>query len=103
MTPPMRGQVFRVDLGHGPKPWVVISNNQRNRNLETVIAARITASRKRAELPTIVELSSDDPLVGYVLCDDLVQLYREELNQLDGALSAKTMIRVSDGIRIALP
>src|SRR5215211_449742 len=103
MTPPMRGQVFRVNLGHGPKPWVVVSNNQRNRNLETVIAARIATTRKRAELPTIIELSSDDPLVGYVLCDDLVQLYRDELNRLDGALTVKTMLRVSKGIRIALP
>jgi mRNA interferase MazF len=66
MTPPMRGQVFRVDLGHGAKPWVIVSNIQRNRNLQTVIAARITTTRKNAELPTIVELSNDDPLVGFV-------------------------------------
>ena len=82
MTPPMRGQVFRVDLGHGAKPWVIVSNIQRNRNLQTVIAARITTTRKNAELPTIVELSNDDPLVGFVLCDDLVPLYRDELNHL---------------------
>ena len=103
MTPPMRGQVFRVDLGYGPKPWLVVSNSQRNRNLKTVIAARITTTRKHAELPTIVELASDDPLVGFVLCDDLVQLYHDELYQLDGDLSVKTMMRVSNGLRIALP
>ena len=82
MTPPMRGQVFRVDLGHGAKPWVIVSNIQRDRNLQTAIAARITTTRKNAELPTIVELSNDDPLVGFVLCDDLVPLYRDELNHL---------------------
>jgi len=103
MTPPIRGQVFRVDLGFGSKPWLVVSNNQRNRNLQTVIAARITTTRKNAELPTIVELSSDDPLVGFVLCDDLIQLYRAELDYPDGALSVMTMMRVSNALRIALP
>jgi mRNA interferase MazF len=103
MTMPMRGQVFRVDLGHGAKPWVIVSNNQRNRNLQTVIAARITTTRKNAELPTIVELSNEDPLVGFVLCDDLIPLYRHELSHLDGALSVRTMMRVSNALRIALP
>jgi mRNA interferase MazF len=91
----VRGQVFSVELGHGPKPWFVVSNDQRNRNLETVIAARITTTRKKAQLPTIVELSSDDPLVGYVLCDDLVQHYRDELKRLNGALSVQTMMGIS--------
>ena len=99
----MRGQVFRVDLGHGAKPWVIVSNIQRDRNLQTAIAARITTTRKNAELPTIVELSNDDPLVGFVLCDDLVPLYRDELNHLAGALSVNTMMRVSNALRIALP
>jgi mRNA interferase MazF len=103
MTPPMRGQVFRVDLGHGAKPWVIVSNIQRDRNLQTAIAARITTTRKNAELPTIVELSNDDPLVGFVLCDDLVPLYRDELNRVAGALSVNTMMRVSNALRIALP
>jgi len=103
MTVPLRGQVFRVDLGYGAKPWLVVSNNQRNRNLETVIAARITTTRRNAHLPTLIELSSDDPLVGFVLCDDLVQLYRDELAEPMGALSVRTMQDVSQGLRIALP
>ncbi|CAN5278648.1 type II toxin-antitoxin system toxin endoribonuclease MazF4 [soil metagenome] len=99
---PARGQVYRVDLGHGPKPWLVVSNNARNRNLDTVIAARITTTGKHAHLPTIVPLVAADPLVGFVLCDDLVPLYRDELVAL-GALSPATMRAVSDGLRIALP
>ena len=31
MITPLRGQLFRVDLGYGAKPWLVVSNNQRNR------------------------------------------------------------------------
>lgn len=103
-APPLRGQVFRVDLGHGPKPWLVVSNNARNRNLETVLAARITTTTsKHARLPTVVPLSAVDPLVGYVMVDDLVQLYRDELTTALGALSAATMSAVSAALRIALP
>jgi mRNA interferase MazF len=100
---PLRGQVFRVDLGHGAKPWVVVSNNARNRNLETVLVVRITTTGKQASLPTVVPLSSADPLVGFVVVDDLIQLYRDELTVALGALTATTMSAVSTAIRIALP
>lgn len=95
--------MFRVELGHGAKPWLVVSNNARNRNLETVLAARIPTTSKHATAPTVVALSSADPLVGYVVVDDLVQLYRDELTVAVGALSATTMRAVSDALRIALP
>ncbi|MGH8962210.1 MAG: type II toxin-antitoxin system PemK/MazF family toxin [Jatrophihabitantaceae bacterium] len=102
MTTPVRGQVFRVDLGHGPKPWLIISNNARNRNLESVLAARITTTRKHAAIPTVVPLSGSDPLTGFVLCDDLVQLYRDELAAPMGALGPSTMRAVGIGLRVAL-
>lgn len=102
-TPPLRGQLFRVDLGHGPKPWLAVSNNARNRNLETVLAARVTTTSKHAAVPTVVPLSSADPLLGFVVVDDLIQLYRDELTLSLGALSAATMSAVSAALRIALP
>lgn len=100
---PLRGQVFRVDLGHGPKPWLVVSNNSRNRSLDTVIAVRITTTSKHAGVATVVALSAADPLVGYIVVDDLIQLYRDELTVPLGALSAATMRAVSTAIRVALP
>lgn len=103
MRPPLRGEVFRLDLGHGPKPWVVVSNNVRNRNLDSVTAARITTTGKNAQLETVVALATSDPLVGFVLCDDLVPLYRDELDRPLGALGPDTMRRVSAGLRVALP
>ena len=102
MSPPLRGQVYRVDLGHGPKPWVVVSNNARNRNLETVLAARITTTAKHAHVPTVVPLAASDPLSGFVVSDDLVQLYRDELTTGLGALSPATMRAISEALRIAL-
>lgn len=103
MTPAMRGQTFRVDLGHGGKPWVVLSNNARNRNLDTVLAARITTTGKNARLPTVVTLTAADPLVGFVLVDDIVQLYHDELTEALGVLTPATMHAISTALRIALP
>jgi mRNA interferase MazF len=99
----VRGQVFSVDLGHGPKPWVIVSNNARNRNLDTVLAARITNTSRSAHVPTVVPLTAADPLVGFVLADDIVQLFHEELSDNRGALSASTMAAVSRALRVALP
>jgi mRNA interferase MazF len=99
----LRGQLFWVDLGHGDKPWLVVSNNARNRNLDTVIAARFTTTGKNAAVPTLVALVAADPLDGYVLVDDLVQLYHDELTRLAGLLSPPTMAEVSAALRIALP
>jgi len=98
----LRGQVFRVDLGHGPKPWLIVSNNARNRNLETALAVRITTN-KHANVPTVVPLSPADPLTGYIVVDDLIQLYRDELTVPLGAVSVLTMRAVSAAIRVALP
>ncbi|MCZ4618784.1 type II toxin-antitoxin system PemK/MazF family toxin, partial [Rhodococcus qingshengii] len=42
MTAALRGQIYWADIGKGEKPWVVVSNNVRNRNLNTVLAARVT-------------------------------------------------------------
>jgi mRNA interferase MazF len=102
VTAPLRGQIYRVDLGHGPRPWLVVSNNARNRNLDSVLAARITTTGRHAVVPTVVALTSSDPLVGYVLCDDLVQLYHDELMKPFGAVSQPRIRAVSDGLRIAL-
>ncbi len=103
MSRGMRSQAYRVDLGHGSKPWVILSNNSRNRNLDTVLAARITTTSKNAHVPTVVPLTPADPLVGYVLVDDIVQLYHEELTEPVGALSPQTMQEISKALRIALP
>jgi mRNA interferase MazF len=102
VSAPLRGQIFQVDLGHGRKPWLVVSNNARNRNLESVLAARITITRKHTAIPTVIPLTAADPLVGFVLCDDIVQLYRQELTKPAGALSPPTIAAVSEGLRIAL-
>jgi mRNA interferase MazF len=95
--------VFWVDLGHGEKPWLIVSNDARNRNLETCLAARITTTTKHADHPTVVPLPPGEPLAGNVVVDDIVQLDGDELGNSSGALSLATMRAVSRALRIALP
>ncbi|MCH9730099.1 MAG: type II toxin-antitoxin system PemK/MazF family toxin [Actinomycetia bacterium] len=99
----MRSQASRVDLGHGKKPWVILSNNSRNRNLDRVLAARVTKTSKNSHVPTVVPLAGADPLSGFVLVDDIVQLYQDELTESLGSLSPSTMQEISKALRIALP
>lgn len=95
-----RGQVYRCDMGHGLKPWLVVSNNGRNAHLDTVIAIRITTTAR--DLPTWVALTPADPLAGYAIADDIEQLYQDELGHYQGSLTRATMARVNHALGLAL-
>jgi len=101
---PMRGQVHRVAITKaGPKPYVIVSNNVRNRKLDSVLAMRITATDK-SNIPTAVPLVSADPLVGFALADDIVELFEDELaaGTYLGSLSANTLIALNAALAQAL-
>ncbi|MGC0313251.1 type II toxin-antitoxin system PemK/MazF family toxin [Kitasatospora acidiphila] len=98
---PVRGRVYMADIGAGRKPWLVVSNNARNRALSGCLAVRLTTSVK-PDLPSIIQLTSADPLVGRVMCDDIALLYRSDLEEDRGALSHATMMKVAVGLRSAL-
>lgn len=97
---PQRGQVYRCDLGYGLKPWLIVSNNHRNRVLSEVLAIRITTTQR--ELPTWVPLGPTDPLVGNANADCIEQLGKDELREYLGALTLATMRKVNDALTIAL-
>lgn len=99
-TAPQRGQVYRCDLGYGLKPWLVVSNNSRNRLLSDVIAIRLTTTSR--ELPTWVKLSPADPLAGYANADCIEQLGKDELGEYLGALSPVSMRSINEALKIAL-
>jgi mRNA interferase MazF len=99
---PVRGQIYRADIGFGAKPWLVVSNNRRNAALGDLLAVRVTTSTRHAHLPTWIALAAADPIAGWVICDDLQQLTRDELTDHLGALSPTTIGRVNVGLRIAL-
>lgn len=97
---PQRGQVYRCDLGYGPKPWLVVSNDSRNRLLSDVIAIRLTTTAR--ELPTWVKLCEADPLAGYANADCIEQLGKDELGDYLGALSSETMHKINYALDRAL-
>lgn len=100
MNVPHRGQVYRADLGYGAKPWLIVSNNQRNQHLADILAVRLTTTEKR--LPTWVRLAGGDGMVGWVNTDHLETLGKDELGDYLGALSPATMARVNQALAIAL-
>jgi mRNA interferase MazF len=101
---PVRGRVYMADLGNdkGEKPYLVISNNARNAKLGDCLAVRLTTTLNKPDIPSIVRLEHHEPLAGLVLCDDIVNLYKDELKRDVGALSAGTMSRVRNALMYAL-
>jgi mRNA interferase MazF len=97
---PQRGHVYRCDLGYGLKPWLVVSNNPRNRLLSDVVAIRLTTTAR--DLPTWVKLSAADPLAGYANADCIEQLAKDELGEYLGALSPGSIRSVDQALAIAL-
>ncbi|MGH3561249.1 MAG: type II toxin-antitoxin system PemK/MazF family toxin [Mycobacterium sp.] len=97
---PTRGQIYRCNLGYGPKPWLIISNNARNRHTADVLAARITTTSR--PLPTWVPLASHDPMVGSVNTDNIETLGKDELDGYLGALTPATMAHVNQALMLAL-
>ena len=101
---PLRGQVFHVDVeGAGPHYWLVVSNNKRNASLRDVLAAMLSTTPPRSPRVSYVPLAEgQDPFDGWVKCDDLGPLFRDQLGPVKGALSPATMRRVDAGLAFAL-
>jgi len=101
---PLRGQVFHVDAeGGGPHYWLVVSNNQRNTYLGDVLVVILTTTPPRRPRPSYVPLATgQDPVEGWVNCDDIGPLFRDRLGRVRGALSPGTMRRVDAGLAFAL-
>jgi mRNA interferase MazF len=99
----MRGQIYRVDIGYGPKSWLIVSNNLRNRALDTTLAVRITTTDK-SHVITAVPLGHNDPVAGFVLADDLEQLDEHDIKTAEymGAISPELVPKVNEALRLAL-
>jgi mRNA interferase MazF len=97
---PQRAQVYRCDLGYGLKPWLVVSNNARNRLLSDIVAIRLTTTAR--DLPTWVTLSAADPLTGYANADCIEQLAKDDLGEYLGALSPASMRAVNQALAVAM-
>ncbi|MBA3529280.1 MAG: type II toxin-antitoxin system PemK/MazF family toxin [Propionibacteriaceae bacterium] len=99
----LRGQVVRAHFGNldEPKLFVVVSNNVRNRVLGSVLAARLTTTRKPV-IPSIVEIPAQEGVHGRLVCDDIEVLYQEDVIEVLTGLTPKTMEAVDRGVAAAL-
>ena len=104
MTHLVRGRVYRArPQGFtDDKFFVVVSNNARNRNLDSALVVRFTTSKKPA-LPSIVEIPDHEVVPGgRVVCDDIYELFDDEVKADLGALSVSTMAVIGEGLKAAL-
>lgn len=106
MTKMLRSQVWMATLDQtvGPKYWVVVSNNGRNRNFDTALAVRVTTTNRHANLDSVVPLPDGEMLDGWVACDSLTEIWDEDLAKPgpEGALSRRAMTAVEEGLMAAL-
>jgi mRNA interferase MazF len=100
--PLQRGLIVRADVNlEEPKMFLVVSNNRRNRQLPSVLAVRLTTTRK-PPLASVVELGHPEAFVGRAVCDDIVELFEDEVLATLGALSPAAIRRVNAGLAAAL-
>ncbi len=93
-----------IETSDGQKPFLVVSNQQRNRNLTTVICVRITTSPNRPNIPSVVPIESrDGVVVGRVLCDTLSEVHKDKLvRRMSNAFTPGEMRRICDGLSAAV-
>jgi mRNA interferase MazF len=99
-----RGRIYGAVLAKdvGEKYYLAVSNNARNKVLDSFLALRLTTSSK-PQLDTVVRLDqSDGPWIGAFLADDITEVFRDEVTRELGALRPGTMRRVDDALRAAL-
>lgn len=99
-----RGSVwgFAFVDGDEPKPCVVVSSDRRNDTPYAWVHVVRVTSRAKPPLPTIVELDDRDPVRGFVMCDEVEPVHREELldEPWDGRLLTHgSMQRIDRGLR----
>lgn len=100
----VRGRIYRCRLSgiKGEKYFVVVSNNARNRALPSALGVRFTTSAKPT-LPSIVKIPDTEVLPGgRVVCDDIVELFDDEITADVGAVSPADMARIDAGLKSAL-
>ena len=103
LWPLLRGRVYAAKLSNikNEKYFVVVSNNQRNSQLPQVLAVRLTTSPK-PRIPSIVELGKGEVFLGRAVCDDIVELYADEILRDLGALSPGALSNLGEGLKAAL-
>ncbi|WP_231939717.1 type II toxin-antitoxin system PemK/MazF family toxin [Brevibacterium siliguriense] len=101
----LRGEVWRATVSEaGPKLWVVVSHNARNRGFDSVLAVRVTTTNKNAQLPTAFEVPPNECIHGWIMCDTLTEIWEDDLVEQSavGAVSSAVMKPLESHLLAAL-
>jgi mRNA interferase MazF len=99
-----RGEVYAAILPHigEEKFFVIVSNNSRNRKLDSVLGLRITSKPKQDDLAIIIIPNGETHLQGRVLCDDINEIFPEDITRLITRFSPSFMQKINQGLRESL-
>ena len=99
----VRGRVYLAALETDErKPWIVVSNNGRNRGLGHALVVRVTTSSKYSQLDTVGRLPDGECVHGWVLGDSLTWIYGDDAAEEIGGLSRPAMRIVEATLPAAL-
>ncbi len=113
-----RGDIYYADLSPvvgseqgGIRPVLIVQNDMGNRYSPTVIAAAITSKTGKTKLPTHIEVSPAESMVGIndcglaknsvILLEQIRTLDKRRLKERMGKLDDKTMQQVDSAIGIS--
>lgn len=113
-----RGDIYYADLSPvvgseqgGIRPVLIVQNDMGNRYSPTVIAAAITSRTGKAKLPTHIEVSPAESIMGradcglaknsVILLEQIRTLDKRRLKERMGKLDDKTMQQVDSAIGIS--
>ncbi|MDJ0346660.1 hypothetical protein QMK19_37215 [Streptomyces sp. H10-C2] len=98
---PHRGDIVQARAGGRTDVWVVISNDIRNSELDSFLAARVLGAGGSS--PSRVATGGNDPLTGFVSADHILTLYRDQVHEVVGTLASSTAAALSRALRVAMP
>jgi mRNA interferase MazF len=78
------------------RPCIIISPNEMNKYLQTIVIAPVTSSSK--SYPTRVEVNHDN-IKGWIVLDQIRTVDRQRIFKIIGNLTDKETIRVKDVLR----
>ncbi len=113
-----RGDIYYADLSPvvgseqgGIRPVLIVQNDMGNRYSPTVIAAAITSKTGKTKLPTHIEVTAGENMVGsshcglaknsIILLEQIRTIDKRRLKERMGALDSDTMHQVDSAIGIS--
>ena len=107
-----RGDIYYADLSPvvgseqgGIRPVLIIQNNIGNRHSPTIICAEISSKKKKAKLPTHIEICTNDYNImknSVILLEQIRTIDKKRLREYVCHIDQERMKKIDQAIRISL-